>query len=372
MPMETSRAGISDGERLSRLRLLRTETIGTSTFHAIIGRFGSAEKAIQHWSSIARRLRKQGSVALTSAQAAEQELEVVNSYGARLLAHDEPEYPAPLAAIDSPPPLLAAKGNLSLLSSPTAAVVGSRNASAVGQKFAREISRELGEAGFVTVSGLARGIDTSAHHGSLEHGTVAVMAGGLNVVYPPENAKLHAEISERGVLVSEVQFGQTPTAQHFPRRNRIISGLAMGVLVVEATLNSGSLITARLAGEQGREVFAVPGSPLDPRARGTNALLRQGAVLTESADDILSVLQPGLQRREAPTVGNSSAKAPLDTSDLQREILARLSPTPVELNELIRVTSAHPAAVSAALMDLEFAGLLTRHPGQRVALSSQS
>lgn len=372
MPMETARARISDGERLSRLRLLRTETIGTSTFHALLDRFGSAGKAIEHWSTIARRLRKPGTLTLASTQDAEQELDAATAYGSHVLAHDEPDYPITLAAIDPPPPLIAVKGNLALLSKPTAAVVGSRNASAIGQKFAREISRELGEAGCVIVSGLARGIDTAAHRGSLEHGTIAVMAGGLNVVYPPENAKLHSEIGDRGVLVSEVRFGQTPTAPHFPRRNRIISGLSMGVLVVEATLNSGSLITARLAGEQGREVFAVPGSPLDPRARGTNALLRQGAVLTESVDDILPILQPGMRSQYVPTAEQSLGKVPLDTDDLQREILNRLSHTPVELNELIRLTSAHPAAVSAAVMDLEFAGLLTRHPGQRVALSGQS
>ncbi|MEQ1752700.1 MAG: DNA-processing protein DprA [Micropepsaceae bacterium] len=370
--MEQPASKISDRERFSRLRLLRTDTIGSVTFHALLVRFGSATRAIDHWSSLARRMRKSGMLKLAQLDDIARELEATSAYGSRLIAHDECDYPIALASTDAPPPLITVKGNLELLGRDAVAVVGSRNASATGQRFAREISRELGEAGFVVASGLARGIDTAAHRGSLEHGTIAVMAGGVNVVYPTENARLHAEIGERGLLISEIAFGQSPTAQHFPRRNRIISGLARGVLVVEATLNSGSLITARLAGEQGREVFAVPGSPLDPRARGTNALLRQGAILTESTDDILPILKPGQLLPHSRQCAPKPTICTPDSEQLQREILDRLSRTPVDLDELIRLIGAPPPRISEALVDLEFAGLLTRHPGQKVSLGSQS
>lgn len=364
---------ISEAERHARLRLLRAEAVGPATFHAVLARFGSAEKALRHWSDIARRIRKSGSLALPSNDTISREIDAIRAFGGMLIAHDEPAYSRMLAGAEPCPPFLIAKGRTGLLDLPAVAVVGSRNASAIGQRFARNIASDLGAAGFAVVSGLARGIDTAAHKGSIETGTIAVMAGGLDVVYPPENARLHSEIAERGLLVSEVSFGQQPTAQHFPRRNRIVSGLAQGVLVVEATLHSGSLITARLAAEQGRDVFAVPGSPLDPRASGTNALLRQGAILTENAEDIIAELTigrrhpgPGPQQpspRSTPTV--HAAEQP----GLQSEILARLSRTPVETDELVRLTGAPPADVAAALLDLEFAGLLTRHHGQRVALS---
>jgi DNA processing protein len=374
--MARKQRGISDTERMSRLRLLRSNGIGAVTFHALLRRFGSAARAIENWSSVVQRLRSAGPPLLTSMDEAIAEAEQVAKAGARIIAQDDPDYPVTLAALDTPPPLLTVKGNLSLLQRHALAVVGSRNASAAGMRFARETSRELGEGGWAIVSGLARGIDTAAHRGSLATGTIAVMAGGIDVAYPPENAALHAEIAERGLLVSEIAFGQQPTAIHFPRRNRIISGLSRGVLVVEATLNSGSLITARMAGEQGREVFAVPGSPLDPRARGTNALLRQGATLVESADDIWSNLQPALAeappRRDAQQDPGANPVAGPLPGDLQAEILDRLSHIPVELDELVRLVGATPAEVSAALLDLEFAGLLTRHAGQRVSLGPGS
>jgi DNA processing protein len=298
--MDFTPQGISHEERLSRLRLLRSEGIGPVTFHALIKAFGSAITTISRWPSIARRLRKATPIALSPLDDARREVELIAAYGATLLAHDDQGYPIALAATDAPPPFITVKGNLSLLQRECVAIVGSRNASAAGMRFARETARDLGTQDWVVASGLARGIDTAAHKGSLETGTIAVMAGGIDIVYPPENARLHAEIGERGLIVSEVRFGQQPTAQHFPRRNRIISGLSRGVLVVEASLNSGSLITARFAAEQGRDVFAVPGSPLDPRARGTNALLRQGAILTENADDISSILQPYATQTIAP------------------------------------------------------------------------
>ena len=364
---------LTDAERVARLRLLRTEMIGPATFAALLDRFGSAQCAIEHWSSIAGRHRKSKTLALASLSDIEQELSAMSDYGAHLLAFDEEDYPQTLAQTDPPPPFLMVKGDTGLLAKDIIAVVGARNASAAGLRFAKDISRDLGEAGLVVVSGLARGIDTAAHKGSSETGTIAVLAGGINVIYPPENARLYSEIAAKGLLVSEMRFNQQLTAQHFPRRNRIISGLALGVLVVEATLNSGSLITARLAGEQGRDVFAVPGSPLDPRSKGTNALLRQGAILTENADDITSMLSllatTKRHRMLPPTPLPDLPPNVVNPDALQAEILDRLSPTPVELNDLVRLTGASSAAISVALLDLEFAGLLTRHPGQRVSLA---
>ncbi len=250
------------------------------------------------------------------------------------------------------------------------AIVGARNASALGARFARQMAQELGAAGFVTASGLARGIDTAAHIGSLSTGTCAVMAGGVDVVYPPENRKLYDQIiAEGGAVVSEMPFGQHPTARSFPRRNHIISGLARGVVVIEAAMNSGSLITARLAADQGREVFAVPGSPLDPRAKGTNGLIRQGATLTESAEDVLAAVNPQLVL-EVPKRITARGAGNREISGLRREILERLGPAPVEIDELVRQIAASPAAVAAALLDLEFEGRIARHVGQKVGLSA--
>lgn len=371
--MEENRFRLSDAERLARLRILRAPGIGAVTFHAVLERFGSATRAIGHWNAIARRLRRTRDLNLPRVDDIEREMAELRKFGASLIAHDEETYPRLLAAGENPPPLIAVKGRLELLGRPALAMVGARNASAVGLRFARHMAADLGTAGLVIVSGLARGIDTAAHRGALPTGTIAVMAGGIDVVYPPENTGLHAEIGDVGVLVSEIAFAQQPSAQHFPRRNRIVSGLTHGVLVVEATLNSGSLITARLAGEQGRDVFAVPGSPVDPRASGTNSLLRQGAILTETADDIMAALTfhgaRARQRPAQPAPLHPAAEPCGHDNDLQQQILGKLGRTPVETDELVRQTGATAAAVSAALLDLEFAGLLTRHAGQRISLS---
>ncbi|MBP6014913.1 MAG: DNA-processing protein DprA [Alphaproteobacteria bacterium] len=359
---------ITAPERFARLRLIRSTNIGTVTFWALLERYGDAITAIEALPNLVRKSAKRP-IKLFSADEATREFDATDKAGARLIAHGEADYPPGLAELDGPPPIITVRGQTKLFARDTIAIVGARNASALGQRFAREIARNLGAAGLVVASGLARGIDTAAHTGSLPTGTIAVMAGGVDVVYPPENQKLYDEIATKGAVISELPMGQQPTAQHFPRRNRIISGLARGVVVVEATLNSGSLITARLAGEQGRDVFAVPGSPLDPRAKGTNGLIRQGAVLTESAEDVLSALGP----REAPVrrlpTRHPTAVAILHNTDaLQREILKRLGPAPVEIDDLIRLLGASAAEVSAALLDLEFAGQLTRHPGQRVSI----
>jgi len=290
------------------------------------------------------------------------------------VAIGEPDFPRPLAAIADPPPLLALLGHAALFGRDSVAVVGARNASAVGGRFARGLAAELGQQGYAVVSGLARGIDSQAHQGALESGTIAVVAGGVDVVYPPENQALYERIVEAGLVVSEQPLGLAPQGRHFPRRNRLVSGLALGVVVVEATLRSGSLITARLAGEQGREVMAVPGSPLDPRHRGTNRLIREGAALIEGADDVVAALR-GLGRERfgeppgrlpgAPAAGESAERA-IAARDRQA-VLAALGPTPVDVDELIRQCHLTPAAVMVVVLELELAGRLKRHAGGKVS-----
>lgn len=362
---------LSEKERLARLRLIRATNIGAVTFWALLERYGEATRAIAALPDLTRKSKRP--IKLPAEQEASAELERTDQANARLVMHGEPDYPPGLTELDVPPPIITIRGNPKLFARDTIAIVGARNASALGQRFARDIARDLGAADIVIASGLARGIDTAAHKGSLPTGTIAVMAGGIDVVYPPENQALYEEIADKGIVISEIPVGQQPTAQHFPRRNRIVSGLARGVVVVEATLNSGSLITARLAGEQGRDVFAVPGSPLDPRAKGTNGLLRQGAILTESAEDVLNALGPREPAPKPKPKSSATASAILHNTDaLQREILKKLGPAPVEIDELVRLLGASPAEVSAALLDLEFAGQLTRHPGQRISIHAGS
>jgi DNA processing protein len=281
-------------ERLDWLRLARTETVGPVTFYALLRRFGSARAALEALPRLSRP------VAAMSRRDAEAELAALDRLGAVILCWGEPDYPATLAAVEDAPPVLTVLGNPALLQAPMVAVVGARNASANGRRIANELAAGLGEAGVVVVSGMARGIDAAAHLGALDSGSAAVDAGGADIVYPEENRGLYDALVERGVVVAELPLGTEPQARHFPRRNRIISGMARGVVVVEAAAKSGSLITARFALEQGREVFAVPGSPLDPRCRGCNDLLRNGATLTETAADILTQLGPLLQSEMPP------------------------------------------------------------------------
>lgn len=358
---------ITEAERIARLRLIRADNVGSVTFWALLERFGSARAAIAALPILAKKSAKRP-IVLPSEDAIRGEIEATQKHGAHLITVGDEHYPPALAALEGPPPILTVLGNPKVLTREIIAIVGARNASALGQRFARDIARDLGAASVAVASGLARGIDTAAHKGSLESGTIAVMAGGIDVIYPPENAALHRAITESGgAVITEMSFGQQPTAQHFPRRNRIISGVSRGVLVVEATLNSGSLITARLAGEQGRDVFAVPGSPLDPRAKGPNSLLRQGAILAETADDIIQAIRP----LAAPTrTTPKRTLAPVqNTEGLASEIHSRLGPVPVEIDELVRLLGAGPAEVSAALLDLEFEGRIHRHPGQKVSLA---
>jgi len=360
-------------QRVAWLRLIRSENVGPATFRALVNEFGGAEAALDALPILSRRGGR-GDIRLCSEAEAEAELDSAESLGANLVAIGEPGYPPALAQVDAPPPLVYVKGRLELADIPIVAMVGARNGSAVGQKFTRQLATDLALEGFVIASGLARGIDTAAHLAALDHGTIAVLAGGIDVVYPPENEELQAAIGERGLLITERSPGFSPRGKDFPRRNRLISGIALGVVVVEAAERSGSLITARLAGEQGREVFAVPGSPLDPRSAGTNNLLKQGACLVTSARDILDVLAPILGRPIEPppelAAGKDQAPEPLpEIQQSERElIVAALGPSPVDIDELIRTTGVPARKVHIVLLELDLAGRLQRHGQQLVSL----
>ncbi|GIX13387.1 MAG: DNA processing protein DprA [Paracoccaceae bacterium] len=286
-----------------------------------------------------------------------------------MLCLGAPDYPAMLGAIGDPPPVLWALGDPALAARPSLAIVGARNASSLGLRMARMLAEDLGGRGFVVVSGLARGIDAAAHAAALASGTVAVLAGGLDRIYPEENAGLAARIAERGLLVSEAPMGTEPAARHFPRRNRLVSGLALGVILVEAAERSGSLVTARCALEQGREVMAVPGSPLDPRAAGCNRLIRDGAALIRDAEDVVAALAlPGPRQDSAPPLPLSAPEAPPEPEDLVERLAGLLAAAPVDEDALVRATGASPAAVFRALSELDLAGRLERRPGGLVAL----
>lgn len=364
---------LSSVERRDWLRLIRTESIGPIIFLGLIQRFGTAAAAIDALPDLARRSGRP--LRIPARDHADEELAALTTIGARLIGRFEPDYPPALAALEDAPPLLAVRGQAGVLLKPTIAIVGARNASASGVRFARQLAADLGQAGFTIVSGLARGIDTGAHHGSLATGTVAVMAGGVDIIYPPENEGLYGQILETGAAVSEMRLGLEPRAPHFPRRNRLISGLSRGVVVVEAALRSGSLITARLAGEQGREVFAVPGSPLDPRARGANDLLRQGATLVEGAEDILRVLAPSTPfavaeapgtPRDLTTLPSPETGPELDAA--RQKIIEKLGINPVPVDEIVRQCHLSPTTVLTVLLELELGGRLTRHPGNQVSV----
>jgi len=359
--------------------LCRTETIGPISFYAMLRRFGSAGAALDMLPRLARRGERSRTVTAATRAEAEAELAALHRAGARLVCWGEPAYPSALAAIEDAPPILTVRGRAELLERPMVAVVGARNASANGRRFSRDLAAELGRDGVVVVSGLARGIDAAAHLGALETGSVAVVAGGVDVVYPAVNPGLHEALARQGAIAAELPLGTEPQARHFPRRNRIISGMALGVVIVEAAARSGSLITARLALEQGRDVFAVPGSPLDPRCRGSNDLLRHGATLTENAEDVLSQLGALLQHptppRSAPSVQLPTATnwPPAGAGELIGDdagielILERLGPTPVSVDELVRQCHLSAAAVATLLLELELAGSVERHPGNLVS-----
>ena len=358
-----------DSERRAWLRLARTENVGPVTFRNLIARFGSATAALEELPRLAARGGGKNFV-LSDASEAAREVDALAKMGGRIIASCEADYPHGLAALEAPPPVITVLGHPHLLQKEMIAIVGARNASALARKFADTLSRDLGFAGLVVVSGMARGIDASAHEVALAVGTVAVVAGGVDVIYPPENEKLYGAIKNQGVILSEMRLGEAPQARHFPRRNRIISGLARAVVVVEAAEKSGSLITAQYALDQGREVFAVPGSPLDPRAKGANRLIREGATLTESAEDILAVLSPmlggGFREPEGPVpVSIDAMEAEADR--IRAVVEQALGPAPVEIDELIRQLGLPASAVLTVILELELAGRCARHPGNKVS-----
>ncbi len=372
--MPSSKRPLSHSERLDWLRLIRTDNVGPITFRALLQRYGSASAALEALPDLARRGGRRRPLKPMPRAAAERELELCARLGARVVGLVEPDYPEALAMVEDAPPLIVVRGNAHLLRRRAVAVVGARNASANGRLLAERLARDLGQAELNIVSGLARGIDSAAHAGALAAGTTAVMAGGVDVVYPPENRPLYDQIVAQGAALSEGAPGLTPTARHFPKRNRLIAGLSLAVVVVEAAPRSGSLITARLAAEQGREVLAVPGSPLDPRAQGCNLLIRRGATLVQSADDVLEALAALLRRPFAEPAGAGAPSAGLapDTpeglDEARTRLLECLSPAPTPVDELVRASQLSAPLVLTVLLELELAGRLERQPGQRVCL----
>ena len=364
---------LSRTERLDWLRLIRTENVGPVTFRHLLTRFGSAASALTALPDLAHRGGRAQPLKVHPRTAAEREFTELERLNGRLIAFTEPDYPTALAAVDDAPPLIAVLGQAQVLTRPAVAIVGARNASANGRHFAGRLAQEIGAGGYTIASGLARGIDAASHQAALPTGTVAVVAGGIDVIYPPENKSLYRAIAERGAVLAEMPLGTVPQARHFPRRNRLISGISLGVVVVEAALRSGSLITARFALEQGREVFAVPGSPLDPRSAGANGLIRQGATLIENASDVLTslrALKPPLSSGEELrfTAPAGSDPAEQDVAAARPVLLDLLSLEPVAVDELLRACPFSPAAVQTVLLEMELAGRLARHPGNRVSL----
>jgi DNA processing protein len=356
-------------DQIARLRLIRSDNIGPVTYFQLLARFGSPSAALAAIPDLAARGGGRAPK-LVSRASVEREIEQVASLGARYLFLGQGLYPPLLAELETAPPALIVKGHPSLLDKPTLAMVGARNASAAACRFARSLAQALGEAGTVVVSGLARGIDSAAHDGSLDTGTIAVVAGGIDIVYPPENEPRQRAIGERGLLISEQPPGVEPRSRHFPSRNRIIAGLAHGTVVVEAAPRSGSLITARCAAEAGREVMAVPGSPLDPRAQGCNGLIREGATLIQSADDVMEAINPlRIRPFRQPERSYGASAVAADAEDGAREAVTRLlNGTPVPVDELVRQSDLPPAIVQTVLLELELAGRLERHAGGKVSL----
>jgi DNA processing protein len=359
-------------------RLARTEGVGPIAWRRLLSRYGSAAAALDALPRLARAGGRAAPPSIPSPEAAHREIERLKKLGAQLLVLDEPGYPPLLAMLDDAPSVIAVQGDVEALAGPAVAMVGGRNASSNGQRMAEHLAADLARK-LIVVSGLARGIDAAAHAGALSTGrTVAVVAGGLDVPYPPEHAAMQRRIAETGAVVAEAPLGTTAQARHFPRRNRIIAGLSLGVVVVEAAPRSGSLITARIAQDCGREVFAVPGSPLDPRSRGSNELLRQGAILTETAADVFDNLPQVPERHtlfdestgSATGMAQPWAEPPEPEPDLPR-VLARvidlLGPSPTPIDDLVRRCQFSPAAVMAVLLELELAGRIETLPGNRVA-----
>jgi DNA processing protein len=351
---------------IARIRLIRSSSIGPVTCRQLIARFGSPQAALEAIPDLARRGGGKPP-RLLGVEEAERERARVEKLGGRYLVLGQGLYPSLLAELDDAPPLLIAKGAINLLDRPTIAIVGARNASAAACRFARSLAHDLGREGLVIVSGLARGIDSAAHDGALESGTIGVIAGGIDVFYPPENEGRQKAMFERGLVLAEMPPGTEPRARHFPYRNRIISGASLGTIVVEAAPRSGSLITARLAAEAGREVMAVPGSPLDPRAQGCNQLIRDGATLVQNAADVVEAIQPSRTRVSSPVFDYEPQTEQFDGEAVDA-VEALLGPSPVPVDEIIRLSGAPSGAVQMALLEMDLAGRLDRHAGNRVSL----
>ncbi|MFZ0069435.1 MAG: DNA-processing protein DprA [Pseudolabrys sp.] len=364
---------LDDDDRIDWLRLIRSDNVGPRTFHDLVSYCGGVRPALAALPGLARRGGSAQSPRIFSREQAEAELNAARAAGVEFFTLGDSEYPSRLKMIADPPPVIAVRGKFDALARPSIAIVGSRNASAAGVKFAERIARDLGDAGFAVVSGLARGIDAAAHRASLTTGTIAVLAGGHDRIYPPEHIELLEKIAVQGAAISEMPFTWEPRAHDFPRRNRLISGLSLGVVIVEAARRSGSLITARLAGEQGREVFAVPGSPLDPRSEGANGLLKQGATPVTEAADVIAAIEPILGRGNLPSVQEpfqdplGSPDAEPDTDERSR-LLALLGPAPVSIDDLVRLSRSSATNVRSVLLELEIAGRLVRHGAGLVSL----
>lgn len=360
---------MSERERFDRLRLIRSPRIGPVSYRQLLARFGTAGEALRAIPDLAARGGGKGSVA--DAATVEREIAASRALGARYLLMGDGDYPALLNEMEGAPPALIVRGDVALTARPCVAMVGARNASAAACRFARSLAQDLGQRGAVVVSGLARGIDTEAHRGSIGSGTIGVIASGIDVVFPPENSALQEQVAADGLLVTEHPPGVQPLARHFPARNRIIAGLALGTVVVEAAPKSGSLITARLAGEAGREVMAVPGSPLDPRAQGCNALIREGAILIQNGADIMEAVG-GFDPRMVRQGSFDFLGAPVSSDVAEQErsrVVALLGPAPVPVDELIRQSGLSPAVVQTILLELELAGRTDRHSGGKVSMT---
>jgi DNA processing protein len=361
-------SALSQPEAFARIRLLRSPNIGPVSYAHLLQRYGGATAALEALPELGRRGGRDYRAA--PAERIEREVEAVRAAGARYLFHDQPGYPPLLAEIESAPPILTFRGDLTLAAKPCVAMVGARNASAAAVKLARDFAAALSEAGFVVVSGLARGIDGAAHRGALP-ATIGVIASGIDIAYPPQHAELQEEIANTGLLLAEQPPGTEPRGSHFPSRNRIIAGLAAGTLVVEAAPKSGSLITSRLAGEAGREVMAIPGSPLDARSQGCNQLIRDGAVLVQAPEDAIELLS-GFEGTPRSTFREAAPEYDHALDELDdaepADISGLLTTAPVPVDELIRQSGAGTAAVQMALLELEIAGRLQRHAGGRVSL----
>jgi len=373
LPRDQKPPELDDKEKLAWLRLIRTDNVGPITFYNLMETYQTATAALEALPKLSKRGGRLKDITLFSEQDALKEIDTVEKHGAEMVFAAEAAYPLSLAATEDAPPVLTVLGNKKLLNLPTIGMVGARNASLNGRKFAEKIARDLGAENFMVASGLARGIDAAAHTGALPTGTIAAVAGGIDNIYPPENAELYEQIKFEGCIVAESPFGMEPLARHFPKRNRIISGLSSGVVVVEATLKSGSLITARLAAEQGRDVYAVPGHPFDPRAAGPNKLLQDGAGLVLSADDIIRNTQSfaihNLTLNEAPQPSwNPQILDDFEAEDIREIILQNISHTAVTVDELVRNCQLTIPAVQMVLLELELAGRIQRLAGNRIVL----